>query len=113
MCEALLKMPTKRGSFAKFMYKEYSAVVVKPLSEAANNLHLLDVLVKVKDEGRHPVLENAGCMLKLGISEAPESREVQETREELQEDLEKFQKDEGIELCNAHCVSSSSLHLYM
>lgn len=103
-------MPTKRCSFAKFMYKEHIAVVVKPLSEVATNLHLLDVLVKAKVEGQHPVLENAGSMLKLGISEPP----YEETGKDLREDLEKFQGDGGIQLCSPHkgFMSSSSFHFY-
>ena len=72
------------------MYKKHSVVVVKPLDEVATRLHLLDILIKVKDKGRHPVLDHAGSMLKLGISGA----EYEETDKELREGLEKFEKDE-------------------
>ena len=82
------------------MYKDHSVVVVKPLTEVATNLNLLDILVKVKDEGRHPVLEHAGSMLKLGISGA----EYEETERKLREGLEKLQKNEPQGISNLRCT---------
>lgn len=82
------------------MYKDHSVVVVKPLTEVATNLNLLDILVKVKDEGRHPVLEHAGSMLKLGVS----GTEYEETERKLREGLEKFQKDEPQGISYLRCT---------
>ena len=99
-CLCCLEMPTERGSFAKLMYKDHSVVVVKSLTEVATKLNLLDILVKVKDEGRHPVLEHAGSMLKLGIF----GTEYEESEKELREGLKKFQKDERQGISYLQCT---------
>lgn len=83
-------MSTECGSFAKFMYNEHSVVVVKPLTEVATKINLLDILVKVKDDRGHPVLEHAGSMVELGISGA----EYEDTERELREGLGRFQRGE-------------------
>ena len=88
-------MASQERSFAKWMYTKHNAVVVKPLSETASHIHLLDVLVKEKAERRHPVLEIVGSMLTLGSSEAPP---YEETAQKLRDDLKKFEEGEGIQL---------------
>jgi hypothetical protein len=77
------------ASFEKYLYQTHRAVHVSPMSEVATNINLLDILIKTKTEGSHPVLHRAGSMLDLGTSSS------ETTQRRLSEGLQRFEQGQG------------------